>query len=303
VIEAKVLSDIQPDQLRRYEQAFPSADAYHLLHLEAYPATAFQRQHPKWKPLTWEAVLDAYERSENGWIVGTVDAWRRHLKLSIPRVGPDTAWNDVRPVAADFELDMRARMVWLARAMDGWCEIEHDLVQSSAGGSWVVRMKVPSTRPGYRLGLELEEGMTAQQWRPDPLVPFSQRMKGPRIWLGLVLESDSSETFDWDALFAFFAEHVLDAGGQLRERAWSTTRSNLRDPDDRQRWADARARSGAPEWIGKGYGMRSARTHGQCMFGAHFRLPPDAQLSDIDTELRSVEQFMRNLGASITEIG
>jgi hypothetical protein len=58
----------------------------------------------------------------------------------VPDVGADTIWNDVPDEAAGFELALRARIAWLANQLDSWCDLEHDMTQSSGGGNWAVRI-------------------------------------------------------------------------------------------------------------------------------------------------------------------
>jgi len=112
VIEAKLLSDLGPQQLDRYQVAFPEAQAYRVLHLAQIPVKL--RNIEPWESLTWEAVIDAYTRSRHSWVSATAQAWAGQLEQLIPRVGPDTVWNDVPDDAQGFELALRSRVAWLS---------------------------------------------------------------------------------------------------------------------------------------------------------------------------------------------
>lgn len=228
----------------------------------------------------------------------TAQAWLTQLGSLIPVVDESTVWNDVRATPAEFELDLRARMVWISRSMTLWCQLDHDLVQSTAGGSWVARMRAPTTRPGYFVNVEVEESMTAQAWRFDPDRSYHERVIGPSVRLLVQLETDDSASFDWMALMRAFQRHVLDASGEpIDGRPWRRTRPGLPDPGDRQRWSAAIAETGAPPWIGSGFGARLARKHGVCMFGARYLLPPDFTVEQIDEDLSGLQDLVARLAA------
>ncbi len=57
VIEVKVLSNLGPRQLARYQAAFPALETYRVLHLAGLPVNL--RADAPWEPLTWESVLAA----------------------------------------------------------------------------------------------------------------------------------------------------------------------------------------------------------------------------------------------------
>ena len=71
-IEVKLLSDLGPQQLARYEVAFPDAGSHRVLHLGGLPVNL--REAPAWSPLTWEDVLAAYAGSVNAWVATTARA-------------------------------------------------------------------------------------------------------------------------------------------------------------------------------------------------------------------------------------
>jgi hypothetical protein len=293
VIEAKVLSDLGRRQLDRYRDSFPGAESYAVLHLQALPVGA-ALPHP-WQPLAWETVLDAYSRSEHPWVSLTARAWQTQLHALVPSVDARTVWNAVPDSPRDFELALRARMVWLATAMNSWCDLAHDLVQSSAGGSWVSRMWQAIPGLDHVVSCEVEEGMTAQAWRPNPHRPYSERMVGPSVWVGLRQDDvDTSANFDWQHLIRVFRHTILDEEDEpTDDRHWLRTRPNLRDPGDRKRWEDA----GAPMWLGKGFGMAQAVNHRGCMFGARYLLTPTTTLGEIDQEMRRLQGLIEQMAA------
>ncbi len=64
--------------------------------------------------------------------------------------------------------------------------------------------------------------------------------------------------------------------------------------------------AGAPGWIGKGYGMATARTHAVCAFGARIQLDPRITLGQIDAELQDLQTLDHQHGherGSVTVTG
>ncbi|MBT0995472.1 PD-(D/E)XK nuclease family protein [Cellulomonas sp. DKR-3] len=287
-IEAKLYADLSPGQLARYAAGFPDARRRFVLHLAGLPV--HHGSAPSWESLTWESVLSAYSQSEHPWVRATAEAWLEKLPTLVPHVGPETVWNDVPDNAPEFELALRARTAWLARRMDTWCSIERTLEQSSGGGAWVVAMRAPITGSDHVVFAEVQEGTAAPEWRPTD-VPYRERLKGPVVLVGLArFGIYSSEGFDWPLLRRAFAPYVASSAldDDLR---WSTTSPNPRDPVDRQQWK-AIVDDGAPTWLGKGYGMATARTHGVCAFGARIDLPPSSTLEYVDGVLQRLESLV-----------
>lgn len=296
-VEVKVLSDLGPQQLVRYSAAFPDAQTYRVLHLDRLPVNL--REATPWESLTWESVLQAYVNSDNLWVSTTARAWARQLDALVPPVGPTTMWNDVPDDAPGLELALRARIAWLSSQLSTWCELEHDIVPSSGGGNWALRMWAPSSSLGHFVTAELQEGLTAFAWKPDPSQPYRDRLPGPVVLLGMRQEGTAtSADFDWPKLHRMFAEHILDEYGQPRDdRVWHTTAARPPDPVDKQNWQDI-VQAGAPRWLGKGWGMRVARTTQSCLFGARFGLPPDSTMSEIDAELRRLQPVIQRMASS-----
>jgi hypothetical protein len=235
-IEVKLLSDLGPRQLARYQDAFPSAGIYRVLHLARLPVNL--RDAAPWESLMWESVLDAYARSEHLWVATTAKAWLAQLGSLVPVVSADTVWNDVPDDPASFELALRTRVAWLGSQMDMWCGLEHDIVASSGGGNWAARMWASCSAPGHFVTAEVQEGLTAYEWRPDPDRPYRERLPGPVVLLGLRQEDvTTSADFDWSLLHRMFTEHVIDeAGAPLDGRAWHVTAARPSDPIDREKW-------------------------------------------------------------------
>jgi hypothetical protein len=125
MIEAKVLADLGPRQLTRYDAAFPEAKARFVLHLGSLPLRLTAG--PRWRSLIWEDVLSVFSRSAHPWVAATARAWLQQLDSLVPRVDAGTVWNDVPNDSPGFELALRARVAWLASRMDAWCDLEHDL--------------------------------------------------------------------------------------------------------------------------------------------------------------------------------
>jgi hypothetical protein len=293
-IEVKLLSDLGPRQLERYVAAFPTATARRVLHLAGLPVN-LQRAKP-WESLSWEAVLTAYADSSNTWAATTARAWLRQIPTLVPAVDANTVWNDVPDDAAGMELALRARIAWLSRQLHGWCALPHDIEPSSGGGTWAVRIWAPSRASGHLVTAELQEGMTAFEWKPDPDKPYRERLRGPVVLLGLRQDDvDTSANFAWTELHSMFVEHILDEAGSPRDdRAWHLTGARPGDAIDRANW-EAIVAAGAPRWLGKGWGMRVTKSARSCLFGARFQIPPDSTLGDIDAELQRLEPVIARM--------
>ena len=162
---------------------FPARRYVLRTHLDGLPVNL--RSARPWKSLTWEAVLDAYAASDSPWVSTTAHAWRTQLASLVPAVDATTVWNDVPNDAPGMELALRARVAWLSRQMDSWCSLDHDLVLSSGGGNWAVRMWASASTPQHFVTAEIQEGMTAYEWKPDPGRPYRHRLIRPTfnpIW-------------------------------------------------------------------------------------------------------------------------
>jgi hypothetical protein len=132
------------------------------------------------------------------------------LASLVPVVSALTVWN-VPDDPAGFELALRTRVAWLASQMDMWCDLEHDIVPSSGGGNWAARMWASCSAEGHFVTAEVQEGLTAYEWRPDPDRPYRDRLPGPVVLLGLRQEDvTTSADFDWSLLHRMFAAHVID---------------------------------------------------------------------------------------------
>lgn len=294
VIEAKLLSDLGPKQLNRYLAAFPDAAQYRVLHLARLPV--HHGASPPWSSLTWESVLSAYAASEHPWVRTTAAAWVSVLDALVPPVAPETVWNDVPDDPPGMELALRTRVAWLSSQLHQWCELPHDMVQSSGGGNWAIRVWADAPSPNHVVTVELQEGLTAYEWKPNAERPYRERLPGPVVLLGLRHEPvTTSADFDWQLLHHIFREHLIDEyGNPLDGRAWQTTPARPTHPVDKQNWQTIVA-AGAPRWLGKGWGMKVAEGTGACLFGARYGLSPSSTLSDIDIELRAVADLIADI--------
>lgn len=294
-IEVKVLSDLGLDQLQRYVAAFPGARAYLVLHLRQLPLTVPE----PWQAFAWEDVLAGHVASTHPWVATTARAWLDQLAELVPHVDGETVWRDLPEDAAGFELALRARVAWLSTRMQEWCRIDHDLAMSSGGGSWVAAMRTRAPVDDHWVIAEAQEGMAAQEWRPDPDIPYSVRVKGPAVLVGLAqIGPATSASFDWGLLHRLFRGRVYaEDGASLDGRPWQTSRARLRDPVDRSNW-QAIVTAGAPNWLGKGYGMATAKTHGVCAFGGRLQLAPSLTLDEIDTELQRIQELVIEMAGS-----
>lgn len=242
-----------------------------------------------WTATTWETVLGAFARSSNTWVAETARAWLTHVDLSMPRVGGDTTWNDVRD-GEDFVVATRARMAWVYEQLDPPHPIVHDLVGSSAGVSWVARMNVPASAPRYLIRVEAEEGLPVRDY-PKRASATAPRVRGPSIKVCLVQTGvTTSKDFDWDYLLALWPP-------MARARSdWATAPANPRAPHDRAAWKALTAKGGPP-FLGIGFGDAQARRSGECMFGARFQLDRDVTLLTVVSQLQGTTDLMLQLRA------
>ncbi len=239
-IEAKLYADLGIDQLHRYSTSFPDVEHRFVLHLAGLPLN--HRQSPGWKALTWEAVLTAYTASEHPWVQATASAWLQELPSLVPRVDGNTVWNDVPDSPPGFELALRSRTAWIANRMAEWCTIEHSLEMSSGGGAWVAAMRAALPGTDHVVMAEVQEGLDAREWRPLDGRPYSERVRGPVVLVGLArFGAATSEGFDWALLHRVFSDRVVDDSGAILDgRPWSKSSANPRHEVDRENWqADA----------------------------------------------------------------
>ena len=77
-----------------------------------------------------------------------------------------------------------------------------------------MRIWTSSRAPGHLVSAELQEGMTAFEWKPDPNRPYRERLRGPVVLLGLRQDDvDTSADFNWAHLHSMFVDHLLDQDG------------------------------------------------------------------------------------------
>jgi len=301
VIEVKLLSDLGPQQLTRYVAAFPDVGRYYVLHLDGLPVNL--RSADPWRPLTWEAVLDAYAASHNTWVSTTAHAWRTQLASLVPLVDATTVWNDVPDDGAGMELALRARVAWLSRQLDAWCEVDHDIDPSSGGGNWAVRIWAATSTPHHHVIAEIQEGMTAYEWKPDPGRPYRERLRGPVALLGVLQDSvTTSAGFDWSLLHRLFTAHIVDETGAPHPGFnWQTTSAPPGDPTDKANW-QAIVDAGAPRWLGKGWGMKVAQGTHSCLFGARLTIEPDCTLGQVEAEIARLEPLLARMAKEAARV-
>lgn len=208
-------------------------------------------------------------------------------------------WNHVPDDASGLELALRARIARLASRLDSWCELEHDIIQSSGGGNGGVRLRADASAPDHYVTAELQEGLTAYEWKPNPATAYRDRLPGPVVLLGRRQDhTTTSANFDWPLLHRMFTRHLLDGAGAPRDgRVWQSTAARPTDPIDKENWQRI-VQAGAPRCLGKGWGMKVAKNTGSCLFGARFNLPRDSTLGVIDDELRRLQPLLMQLAAA-----
>jgi hypothetical protein len=280
VIEVKVLAELGTGQLTRYAEAIPNAAVYALIFPERL---SIDVHNDAWQGLTWERVLEAYTASTHAWTATTARAWLNHLDSSLPKVDRMTVWNALSQ-GEDFVVALRARMVWLHRNLAPAASIRHDLVSSSAGVSWVVRMFADAAELGYRVMLEIEESLSVREFRNAGL--DSPCPRGPSIKVVLLQSGvTTSANFNWDYL------HAMWPAMRTARTDWVTNTARPKAAHDRAGQQSIVAK-GAPGYLGVGFGEAQTKINGTCMFGARLQLRPDIKLSEILDELRILENLI-----------
>jgi hypothetical protein len=134
---------------------------------------------------------------------------------------------------------MRARSSWVFDHLSLPDGVDADLVQSSAGVSWVVRVFEQTPNPGFWILAEAEETLAVRSW------PKTARADGPKprgatvlvtLWQNKVRDST---TFDWDHL------HRLWPRMAAHRQDWAPEAARPKSTHDKEAVARLRA-SGAP---------------------------------------------------------
>jgi hypothetical protein len=285
VIEVKVLAGLGRSQLENYHAAVPDADVYALI----YPERLAIPLHDggSWRELTWERLLLAYEDSSHAWVAATARAWRHHLDSALPKVGPETRWNDLHQ-GEDFVIAMRARMSWLhgqVHAPDG---VEHDLGGSSKGRSWVLRLWAETPSPGYLIMTEVEEYLDNRKY-PKWYASGGVQPLGPSVKVCLYQEDvTTSAGFDWDHLHRLWPVMEQDREGWVRNAA------QPKAAHDRAGYERIVA-AGAPAFLGIGFGEAQAINENFCMFGARVQFPASITLAEVSSEIPALADLTLKL--------
>lgn len=285
VVEVKVLSGLGQRQLDRYRKAHPDADDYVLIFPEQLPLVGAAEA--GWRTRTWDSLLTAFADSAHPWVSETANAWLDHLKGALPALDGTTKWNDLRD-GEDFVLALRARMSWVFGSLNPPPPIVHDLVESSAGVSWVARMNTPARKEGYVIRVEAEEKLPVRDF-PKYVSATSCAPRGPSIKVCLVQTGVSTSAgFDWNYLLEVWQVMAV------ARNDWVTVPARPRAPHDREGWQGIVNR-GAPKFLGVGFGEAQARHAHECMFGARIQLAPDITLRGVVNELVRLLQLMLDL--------
>ena len=289
VIEVKVLAGLGPRQLERYHAAVPDADVYALIYPERL-AVPLHGAKP-WRELTWETLLRAYEGSDHSWVAATARAWRHHLDLALPKVGPETRWNDLRQ-GEDFVIAVRARMSLLHSQIHPPAGVEHDLMGSSAGVSWVARLYAETPVPGYWIMSEVEENLPVRDY-PKYFTTDGPQPLGPSAKVCLYQEDvQTSAGFDWDYLYRLWP---------VMEKArtdWVRHAARPRAAHDREGYKRIVA-AGAPVFLGIGFGDAQAKINQACMFGARIQFPADITLAELSSEVAALAELTLKLAQAV----
>jgi hypothetical protein len=286
VAEAKVLSGLGLNQLRRYRDDFPDVPHHVLISPERLPIDV--PQSTGWRSVYWEDLLRAMTTSGVPEVAGIASAWLSYVDQKMPRLSADTVWNDLR-TGEGFVIAMRARMAWVYRQLRPPPSVEHDLVSSSAGRSWVARFYTRSQKENHWLYAEAEERLSVRNYPKLANDPDWGSVQGPSVKVCLMQKGPrTSADFDWAYL------HSLWPTMQAARKDWVTTSAKPKAPHDRAAWKQM-VDAGGPPHLGIGFGDNEAKRSGQCMFGARFQLPANATLATIAEEFNATAQLLLDL--------
>ena len=279
-VEVKMLSGLGVTQLQRYEDHLPTARDLIVVHPRRLAIDV--HANPRWRALAWEDLLDVFACSPNRWVAESAAAARAHLESKMPMVDADTPWG-VLPTGGVFDLELRARASWVFSNLRLTPPVDHDLVESGSGGSWVNRMHVETGVSDHWAIAEVEERLTSRDYPKSNRVDAHGRQPiGPSILVGLTQENiTTSEGFDWDYLY--------DAWQLMADfrQDWVTNSANPRAPHDRAAWERLVERN-APKYLGIGFGNAQTKISGACLFGARIQLERTTTLLDVVDTMQSV---------------
>lgn len=286
VVEAKVLSGLGFGQLRRYGEAYPHVESRVFVYPERLPVHIGEQA--GWREVSWEQLLRALSISEHAWVAYTAGEWLAHLDRSMPNLSAGTRWNDLH-LDEDFVIAMRARMSWVYRQLSPPEPIEHDLVSSSAGVSWVTRMFLPAAAAGYWVYVEAEENLPVRDF--PALAGRGVEPLGPSVKVTLQQAGvRTSANFDWNYLLAMWPTMAAARSD------WVTATARPKAAHDRENWKGM-VNKGGPRYLGIGFGDAQARVHGSCMFGARFQLSPTVTLGEVTQALLATTDLMLAMAA------
>ena len=289
VVEVKVLSGVTARQLSGYEEAFPDVATRLLVFLERLLVTVPEGS--AWRPVTWEELMRAFAGSADAWVAQTARAWLAHLEESVPALHSGTRWNDLTP-GEDFVVALRARMTWVYQHLAPVEGVDHDLLESAAGVSWVAMMSAPAAVPGYSVLVETEETLPVRDF-PKYASSDGYQPRGPSIKVCLRQDDvTTSAGFDWNHL-----HHLWTTVMEPARSDWVTNSASPRAPHDRAAWQAMVAR-GAPKHLGIGFGDAQARLHGACMFGARRQLSADITLEEVAREMDEMSELVVELAST-----
>jgi hypothetical protein len=289
LIEVKVLAGLGPTQLDRYRAAVPDAEHY----LVVYPQrlTIDLVGASPWQGFTWETLLGAYTGSTGTWVAATAGAWLEHLDVSLPKVDADTVWNGL-VLGEDFVIAMRARMSWLHGRLAPPAPIRHDLVASTAGVSWVVRLLADAALPGYEVLVEVEENLPVRDF-PKYADASWRQPRGPSIKVCLRQHGvETSAGFDWNYL------HAMWPSMAAARTNWVTNPARPRAAHDRV-GHQAMVAKGAPAYLGIGFGEAQTKISKACMFGARIQLPANVRLGAVAEELEGLYELVAEMASIV----
>jgi hypothetical protein len=286
VLEAKVMAGIGPQQLERYYDAEPNANAYALVFPESFVVDV--EDTPPWRGISWERILEAYFTSGNEWAALAAKSWLDHIAARLPRLGPDAIWNGLVE-GEGFVVAMRARMSWLFGQLGRDVRISTGLRGSSAGVSWILSLWAETAVPGYRIKVEIEENLPVRRYPAIHRGANRHKALGPSakvmLWQGGVT---SSAGFDWNHLEALWPSMAAARDD------WVRNSPNPKAGHEKAGIARIRA-SGVPKWVGIGFGEAQTRISGSCMFGARIQFPSDITLGQMSKEITRLSDLTKQL--------
>ena len=283
-IEAKVLSEIDDSQLKRYEAAFAEhtqQPIYRILYSQRLGIERADRSEDLWEPVSWESLIEAYASSSNTWVSQTAKAWEDHI-AAVCAVTGTTIWNDIG-AGENLVIALRTRLDYVRNHLERRPDLSVDLIAGGGGRSPVLMATMPMKRnPNYRVIAEVQEGLSTRAFSRIAGRP-GDALAGPMLRLIIQLrgldkaDTSASKQFDWKILRRMWEI----AENSDKDADWKWDRKGRPQPKVHDKEAWRLLDNDKLGFIGFGFGQGQVKISGTVAFGIRAQLPPTISLDGI----------------------